>query len=105
MLMAILHKQGFPDNIIRFFASYLVGRATAYCWGLHSSPLMNADVGVGQGSALSPVLSALYIAPLMELYDLRAARLGLTLLSYVDDGLIIAQSSTVTANLPHLKGA
>ncbi len=54
---------------------------------------MQADVGVGQGSGLSPVLSALYIAPVMKLYDIRASEfLDTTLLSYVDDGTIITQS-------------
>ncbi len=51
---------------------------------------MQADVGVGQGSGLSPVLSALYIAPVMKLYHIRASEfLDTTLLSYVDDGTII----------------
>jgi hypothetical protein len=64
-----------------------------------------ADVGVGQGSALSPVLSALYIALLMKLYDREAEHLGGTLLSYVDDGTIIAQAPDWDANCRTLKEA
>ncbi len=51
-----------------------------------------ADVGVGQGSTLSLVLSALYISLLMKLFNSQAKHLGVTLLSYVDDGTIIAQA-------------
>ncbi len=67
---------------------------------------MQADVGVGQGSALSPVLSALYIAPIMQLYDLRASEfLDTTLLSYVDDGTVITQSRHLGINMTVLKSA
>ena len=66
--MAILWKQGFPPLVVNFFASYLVGRSTSYTWNTFVSDLRLADVGVGQGSALSPVLSALFIAPIMKLF-------------------------------------
>ena len=68
MLLAILHKQGFSSFVGRFFALYLVDRFTSYLWGSFRSGPRQADVGVGQGSALSPVLLALYIAPVMKLY-------------------------------------
>ncbi len=86
-LLAAMRKQGFSPGVIRFFESYLVQRFTSYCWNSFKSDPMQADVGVGQGSGLSPVLSALYIAPVMKLYDIRASEfLDTTLLSYVDDG-------------------
>ena len=68
---------------------------------------MQADVGVGQGSALSPVLSALYISPIMKLFELKARRQGLdtTLLSYVDDGTVVAQSKHLDDNCRTLKRA
>ena len=52
---------GFLARVVQFFRSYLVGRRTCYKWGLDTSPPFPADVGVGQGSGLSPVLSALYL--------------------------------------------
>ena len=76
VLMAILCKQGFPPVVVNFFASYLVGRSTAYAWNNFVSEKMQADVGVGQGSALSPVLSALYISPIMKLFELKARKIG-----------------------------
>jgi hypothetical protein len=61
MLMVVLARQGFPEHVRKFFTSYLVGRGMRYLWNLFSSDRRSADVGVGQGSALSPVPSALYL--------------------------------------------
>jgi len=48
---------------------------------------------VGQDFVLSPILSALYIAPLICIFKLRAQSLNLStsILSFVDDGLLISQ--------------
>ncbi len=105
-LLAAMRKQGFSPGVIRFFESYLVQRFTRYCWNNFKSDPMQADVGVGQGSGLSPVLSALYIAPVMKLYDIRASEfLDTTLFSYVDDGTIITQSRHLGVNMTVLKSA
>jgi hypothetical protein len=89
MLMAILRRSGFPEKIIQFFSSYLVNRETSYHWGEFLSLKMNADVGMGQGSALSPIESALYFAPVLAIFNQQAAYLNITVLSYVDDGTLI----------------
>ena len=64
----------------------------------------DADVGMGQGSALSPILSALYIAPLIRIFELRAQSLNLStsILSFVDDGFLISQGKTYNTILPEL---
>jgi hypothetical protein len=103
MLVAILCKQGFAPNVVQFFGSYLVGCTTHFAWGGFVSNPQLADVGVGQGSALSPVLSALYLVPMMHLYKLSDASGGTTLLSYADDGTIIAQAAAVKDNLDTLQ--
>jgi len=100
-LMAILQKQGFRPLVVNFF----VGRSRSYTWNTFVSDLRLADVGVGQGSALSPVLCALFIAPIMKLFKLRAIRLGSTLLSYVDDGTAVTQSKSIDDNNAVLKQA
>jgi hypothetical protein len=99
MLMAILRWAGFPEKVIQFFSSYLVNRETSYHWGEFSSPKMNADVSVGQGSALSPIESALYFAPVLAIFNQRAAHLDVTVLSYVDDGTLIVQSKSWESNM------
>ncbi|KAJ3568090.1 hypothetical protein NP233_g5939 [Leucocoprinus birnbaumii] len=81
----ILSKQGFPAHVCWFFASYLVGRGTRYLRNLFSSDLRSTDMGVGQGSALSPVLC--------------------NILSYVNDGTLIIQHKTLEDNLPPLREA
>jgi hypothetical protein len=96
VLLAVLAKQGFPPNVVKFFASYLVGRSTRYAWNAFTSPPRSADVGVGQGSALSPVLSALCLAPIMRLFEQH--RDACWLLSYVDDGTLIVQSKSLDVN-------
>ena len=92
MLTLILRHFGFPDCIVDFFSNYLVSRSTQYSWNSFLSGTCDADVGVGQGSALSPILSALYIAPLIHIFELRAQSLNLStfILSFVDDGLLIS---------------
>ena len=54
ILPLILEKAGFDLKVSSFFKNYLVSRKTIYLWNNFSSPLCNVDVGVGQGSALSP---------------------------------------------------
>jgi len=105
MLLAILWKQGFLSVVTKFFASYLVDRFTAYMWGLFCSGPCQADIGVGQGSALLPVLSALYIAPVMKLYHMNPVSLKISLLSFVDDGTVAAQSKSLHENIETLKEA
>ena len=85
MLTLILRHFGFPDCIVDFFSDYLVGRSTQYSWNSFLSSACNADVGVGQGSALSPILSVLYITPLIRIFELRAQSLNLStsILSFV----------------------
>ncbi|CAA7267605.1 unnamed protein product [Cyclocybe aegerita] len=98
MFMAVLHKQGFSPVLVDFFASYLVGRSTVYCWNTFQSNSQSADMGVRQGSALSPVISGLFIAPVMKLFYIKAVLLNTTLLSFVDDGTIWARSKQLDDN-------
>ena len=62
------------------------------------SPPFNVNVGVGQGSALSPILSALYLAPIIKTFKKRIKNLNkeipTDILSFVDDGLLISQEKS-----------
>jgi hypothetical protein len=103
MLMAVLTWQGFPEHVQKFFASYLVGRGTRYLWNSFSSDRRSANVGVGQGLALSLVLSALYLALVMKLFKSQAAHLHCDVLSYIDDGTLIVQAKDWGSNLNCLR--
>jgi Endonuclease/Exonuclease/phosphatase family./Reverse transcriptase (RNA-dependent DNA polymerase). len=107
MLTSILRHSGFADCLVGFFSDYLVGRSTQYSWNSFLSGACDADVGVGQGSALSPILSALYIAPLIHLFERRALALKVdtSILSYVDDGLLVSQGKTYDKTLKELSSS
>ncbi|KAF7761106.1 hypothetical protein Agabi119p4_10515 [Agaricus bisporus var. burnettii] len=105
VLLRVLSQQGFLASVWNFFASYLVGRQTSYRWNMFESPNFQADVGVGQGSALSPVLSALYFSLVMKVFYQRISHSKCDVLSYVDYGTLVCQSRTLDQNLPKLSEA
>lgn len=89
-MTAILRKQGFAPELCSFFDDYLVGRTTQF---LYNGCLMEPaefTVGVGQGSALSPVLSGLYVAPVLHKCAPinQASSANACVQFFVDDGLI-----------------
>ena len=67
LLTLILEKASFDPRVVKFFSNYLIGRRTQYFWNSFSSPFFNVDIGVEQGSALSPILLALYLAPFLHI--------------------------------------
>ena len=97
MLTSILIKVGLETKVSKFFANYLVQRKTSYAWNNMQSPEYEVNVGVGQGSALSPILSALYLTLFLHILEkcLKNLKIPISLLSFVDDGLIIAQNSFI----------
>lgn len=71
VLLHILERQGFAPEVVAFFWSYLVDRHTTYVWDNKLSPLFPSSVGRGQGGALSPILSALCLAPILKEFECR----------------------------------
>jgi hypothetical protein len=71
VLFDVFSRMGFLAVLGPFLRSYLVGRRTTYKWDSFTSDLFAADVGVGQGSAMSPVLSALYLMLIMRRFRRR----------------------------------
>jgi len=96
LLTRILEKAGFDSKVTSFFANYLVSRRTKYMWNDFSSPSFDINVGVGQGSTLSPILSSLYLSPFLYILEnrLKNLKIPVSILSFVDDGLIIAQNKS-----------
>jgi len=92
LLPCIFNKIGFNPKISRFFKNYLVGQKTKYVWNSFSSSLFNVDIGVGKGSALSSILSALYIAPILHISEnwLKSIKISISFLSFVDDKLLVS---------------
>ena len=75
-----------------------------YCWNNFSSHFFNVDISMGQGSALSSILSALYISPVFHILEncLKNLKIPISILSFVNDGLFIAQSKSFTVSNSHL---
>ena len=97
-LPLILEKADFDLKVSSFFKNYLVGRKTMYLWNNFSFSLCNIDVGVGQGSALSPILSILYLFPIFYILEkwLKILKIPIFILSFVDDGLFISQHKSIS---------
>jgi len=98
LLPLILAKARFDHKVSNFFRNYLVGRKTKYLWNNFSSPFCNVDVGVSQGLALSPILSALYLSPLFYILEkwLKILRISISILSFVDNVLFISQHKSIS---------
>jgi len=90
----ILTKVSFGFKIFNFFSDYLINRQTQYIWDFFTSSFFRADVGVGQGSALSLILSALYIASIFHILEKRTKNLSISIsisiLSSVNNSLHIS---------------
>jgi len=93
LLSLILKKVGLDLLVVQFFSSY---RSTQYVWNCFSSYFVDVNVRVGQGSALSPILLALYLALFLHILEkcLINLNLQISLLSFVDSGLLITQSKS-----------
>ncbi len=96
LLSLILDKAGFRSKVINFFSNYLINRKTAYSWNSFLSHLFNVNMRMGQGSALSPILSALYFSPFLYILEkcLKNLNLKSSILSFVDDSLLISQGKS-----------
>ena len=62
------------------------------------------NMGVGQESALSPILSALYLSLFLYILEkhLKNLKIPIFILSFVDNGLIIAQNKSIDISNAHL---
>jgi len=94
LLTLILGKASFDSHIIKFFSNYLVSRKTQYFWNSFSSSFSNVDIKVNQCLALSPILLALYLMSFLYILEsqLKNLKIPVSILSFVDDGLLVAQS-------------
>jgi len=60
------------------------------------SSIFNIDIGVGQGSVLSLILSALYLSLFIYILEnqLKNLKIPISIISFMDDGLFISQSNS-----------
>ena len=96
MLPLIMNKAGFDPRISCFFSNYLIERKTKYFWNNFSSLFFDVNVGVEQGSALSPIPSTLYLLLVFHIFEKRLKNLEIPVyfISFVNDGLLISQNKS-----------
>jgi len=82
LLTLILKKVRFDNCVTSFFTNYLVDKKTNYFWNNFISPIFNINVGVGQGSVLSPILLALYLSSFLYILENHLKILKFRFLSY-----------------------
>jgi len=103
-LTFILRKAGFDFYIANFFSNYLIRRKINYFWNGFISPSLDVNVRVGQGLALSPILSALYLSSFLYILEkcLKILKIPISILLFVDDGLLLLQSKSFSIFNFHL---
>ena len=76
----------------------------SYLWNDLSSPNFKVNMGVGQGSVLSPILLALYLSLFLHILEkhLKNLKIPISILSFVDDSLIITQNKSLDISNSHL---
>jgi len=94
----ILNKAGLDCKISTFFKNYLIGRKTKYLWNKFISPSFNVNIGVRQGSALSPILSAFYLSLVFFSLEncLKILKIPISIIFFVDNSLFIFQNKSVS---------
>ena len=104
LLTHIFQKTGLDIHVVNFFADYLVGRRTNYVWNHLSSPTFEVNIRVGQGSALSPILLALYLSPFLYILEkhLKNLNIPISIISFMDDSLFIFQNQSIDISNSYL---
>ena len=104
LLIKIIYKVGLDNRVVNFFSNYLINRKTNYLWNNFSSSRFNVNVGIGQGSALSPILSALYLSLFLHILEkqLKNLKIPISIISFIDDGLFISQDKSLEVSNAHL---
>ena len=95
-LTHILDKVGFDLRVVNFFLNYLVNRRTKYFWNNFSFFSFDVNMRVGQGLAFFSILSILYLSLFLHILEkcLKNLDLKISILSFVDDDLLLMQSKS-----------
>ena len=97
LLSCIINKARLDHKVFTFFKDYLVRRKTRYLWNNFISSFCSIDVGVGQKSALSLILSTLYLSPILHIFEkcLKTLKIPISIILFIDDGLFISQNKSI----------
>ncbi|KAF4955000.1 hypothetical protein FSARC_11969 [Fusarium sarcochroum] len=103
-LLQILADKGLPGWMIRFVHSFLSHRSTVLKLPGSISELFYVNIGIPQGSPLSPILFLFFAAPLLESISTGLVKgVRIEAFAYVDDTYLVAVSSSYRKNCERLK--
>ncbi|KAM5347429.1 hypothetical protein ACJ41O_010434 [Fusarium nematophilum] len=103
-LLEILIEKGLPAWLVVFIWSFLSCRSTVLKMPGSTTEPFFVNIGIPQGSPLSPILFLFFAAPILELID-ESTRNGVTIhaFAYVDDTYLLAVSNSYAANCKRLE--
>ena len=75
-----------------------------YLWNNFFSPIFDVNIGVGQGSVLSPILSALYLSLFLYILEkhLKNLNIPISIIYFINNGLFISQNKSFHISNSHL---
>ncbi|KAF4964395.1 hypothetical protein FSARC_7660 [Fusarium sarcochroum] len=100
-LLQVLADKGLPEWFIRLMWSFLSQRGTSLRLPCSESPSFGVEIGIPQGSPLSPLLFLFFAAPLLALINENQHPIkGFTIcaFAYVDDTYLVAVSNSYAQN-------
>jgi len=73
-------------------------------WNNFSFSFFNIDVVVGQGSALSPILLALYLSLIFHTFEkkLKNLKILISIISFINNRLFVSQDKSLVISNSHL---
>jgi ribonuclease HI len=100
-LVQMLEAKGFPQCLVHWVESFLSNRTIAMSINEDVGEPVPFNVGVPQGSPLSPCFSSFYTADLIEYYSDVVVQDGyaLSLYMYIDDGFLMCISPSLDHNV------
>ncbi|GJC99064.1 zinc knuckle [Colletotrichum higginsianum] len=105
-LLLVLIDMGLPRWLIQFVWAFISARCTYLVLPGFTSPKFWVHIGIPQGSPMSPILFALFTAPMLEILEEEAKKAGAKFiilgLSYVDDTYIMVSSEQWKGNIDML---
>ncbi|KAI0949613.1 hypothetical protein AcW1_010370 [Taiwanofungus camphoratus] len=119
-LLTVMREKGIPIQLVHWTASFLTDRQAAICLDGIRGEMKPVENGIPQGSPVSPILSIIYAAEILEIFQKKAenderariAGLKLTdkptatnLIMFVDDGKLYVSSESLDTNVQILRRA
>ncbi|KAK7955236.1 hypothetical protein PG988_015930 [Apiospora saccharicola] len=97
-LIETLRAKGIPEWLVRVIESFLRDRRTTVRIPGYQSGEYCIDIGIPQGSPLSPILFLLFASPLLERFDQKSFPGDSMCVAFVDDMYLVVSSPTPGKN-------